>query len=762
METTASVAGKQSMIESINIADVATYATAPQSMVGLSTINFVFGSNGSGKTTISRAIACSLGHERCTVSWKAGAPLKTLVYNRDFVETNFDASKELKGIFTLGEENVDSIAKLAAAKVAVETLTKRMIERTESLQGANGAGGFRGKLAALEKSFRETCWKQKVKHDGNFAMAFQGVRDAAEKFKTRLLNERETNKATLAPLEELLKRAETVFGDEPASETTVSAVSGVALLAFEANTVMKKRVMGKQDVDIAAMIKKLGNSDWVKQGLPFYDANDSVCPFCQQEIESSFATSLAEYFDESYLAETKAIDDLNEGYAAQAAAYTNGLRGILEKPSKFIDEPQLRAEVASLETRLQTNLQRLADKQREPSLSLELESISTSVEAIDRLIGAANNEISKRNALVANIKSEKTALSAQVWRHLIDVELKDDLAAYLKEKLSINKAIGSMEAEIKKSVDERRDKEAEIVQLEKASTSIQPTIDEINGLLAKFGFHGFRLARATTGEHYALNRGNGANAQHTLSEGERTFVTFLYFYHLIKGSNTDTGIMDNRIVVFDDPVSSLDSEILFIVASLVKSIFDEVRSGKSRIKQVFVLTHNAHFHKEVTFRRGINRKNPTGDETFWVVRKSGQASQVVQHTTNPIKTSYDLLWNEVRQPDRNNLSIQNTLRRILESYFKILGGVELHELPDRFDGADKVACASLVSWVNDGSHFTPDDISFALDQPAVDNYLRVFRAIFEKWDHSAHYRMMMGSAYIEDPIVQASEHDGTH
>jgi wobble nucleotide-excising tRNase len=179
---------------------------------------------GSGKTTISRAIACSPGHERCTVGWKTGAPLKALVYNRDFVEMNFDALKELKGIFTLGEENVDSIAKLADAKVAVETFTKRVIERTESLQGADGAGGFRGRLAALEKSFRETCWKQKVKHDSNFAMAFQGVRDAAEKFKTRLLNERETNKATLAPLEELLKRAETVFGDEPASETTVSAV----------------------------------------------------------------------------------------------------------------------------------------------------------------------------------------------------------------------------------------------------------------------------------------------------------------------------------------------------------------------------------------------------------------------------------------------------------------------------------------------------------------------------------------------------------
>jgi wobble nucleotide-excising tRNase len=746
------------MIDSINIADVATYAVAPQSMAGLSTINFVFGSNGSGKTTISRAIACSPGHERCTVAWKTGAPLKALVYNRDFVAANFDPSKELKGIFTLGEESVDSIAKLSEAKVAVETLTKRANERTESLQGADGGGGFRGKLAALEKAFRETCWKQKVKHDANFAVAFQGVRDAAEKFKTRLLNERETNKATLAPLEQLLKRAETVFGDEPASETLVSVISGAALLAFEANTVIKKRVMGKEDVDIAAIIKKLGNSDWVKQGLQFYDANDSLCPFCQQETESSFAVSLAEYFDESYLAETKAIVDLRAGYTAQAATYANSLRAILEKPSKFLDEPRLRAEVASLETLLQSNSQLLADKQREPSLSLDLKSISTSVEAIDRLISAANEEIGKRNALVANIKREKTALSAEVWRYLIDVELKEDIAAYLREKLSINKAIGSMEADIKKSLDERHVKEAEIAQLEKSSTSIQPTVDEINGLLAKFGFHGFRLTRAATGKHYALNRGNGSDAKHTLSEGERTFVTFLYFYHLIKGSDSDTGITDDRIVVFDDPVSSLDSEILFIVASLIKSIFDDVRSAKSRIKQVFVLTHNAHFHKEVTFRRGISKKNPTADETFWVVRKSGQASQVIRHATNPIRTSYDVLWNEVRQPDRNNLSIQNTLRRILESYFKILGGVELHELPDRFDGVDKVACASLVSWVNDGSHFTPDDINFALDQPAVDNYLRVFRAIFEKWDHGAHYRMMMGSTYVEDSIVPSFEH----
>lgn len=741
------------MIESIRIFDVATYGPVPEVMINLSTINFVYGSNGSGKTTISRVIAEHPGHEHCLVAWKNGAPMKALVYNRDFVEANFGAGKDLKGIFTLGEENVHTIATLAEANSAVEGLSKRIADKTESLQGADGTGGFKSKLADLEKKFRETCWKQKVNYDDKFAVAFTGVRDAMEKFKMRVLSEHATNKAAAATLAELLQRAETVFGAEPTQEDPVQVVSGEALLAYESNTIMKKGVMGKQDVDIAGMIKKLGNSDWVKQGRSFYDKNNSICPFCQQATEADFAKSLEDFFDESYIAETKAVDELVDGYTMQAVAYANALQLILEAPSKFLDAAALRSELTLIESKFQLNFQFLAAKQREPSQSLALVSVSAPIEVIAKLIGAANVEVAKHNALVANIKREKAVLTAQVWRHLLDDELKDYLAAYLKEKGDIGKAVASLESEIKKASDERREKQAEIVELEKNSTSVQPTVDAINGLLAKFGFHGFRLARVAEGDRYALNRGDGTDAKHSLSEGERTFVTFLYFYHLLKGSDSNSGITAHRVVVFDDPVSSLDSEILFIVASLIKSVFDEVRAGTSHVKQVFVLTHNAHFHKEVTFRRAKNKKNVSKDEAFWVVRKSALTSKLVPHATNPINTSYDLLWNEVRQPDRNNLSIQNTLRRILESYFKILGGVEIHELPERFDGADKVACASLVSWVNDGSHFTPDDITFTLDQEAVDNYLRIFQTVFHKWNHIEHYKMMMGDAYVDLPLV---------
>lgn len=31
----------------------------------------------------------------------------------------------------------------------------------------------------------------------------------------------------------------------------------------------------------------------------------------------------------------------------------------------------------------------------------------------------------------------------------------------------------------------------------------------------------------------------------------------------------------------------------------------------------------------------------------------------------------------------------------------------------------------------------------------VENYLRLFREIFEKSEHHAHYKMMMGDAYLE-------------
>lgn len=738
------------MIESIQISGVATFGNTPESIDGLSSFNFIFGSNGTGKTTVSRVIADEGSHSTCQVRWKGGTKLQAMVYNRDFVERNFSSSAELKGVFTLGEKNVETLTKIATAKGELDSLTNKIEGLNLGLNGEDGNSGKRGELAVLENELKDKCWAQKQKHDEKLQGAFEGYRNSAEKFKGKILQEWASNTATVEALGTLEKKAATVFGSSPSVEATVPTIEATTLLAHESDSILSKRVIGKDDVDIAALIKKLGNSDWVREGRTFYDASEKICPFCQQSTPDALAHNLNEYFDETFERDNKAIDSLITNYKTDSARLQKQIDSIIATPSRFLDLEKLKTEKDLLDSRIMVNTQRLSLKKKEPSQVVELESIANVVTAIKGLIDAANMQVAEHNKMVANLSKERNDLTSQVWKYLLEVELKTDIEAYQVKRDGLNKAVTAMTTQLSSATADKKKKMVEIRDLEKQTTSVQPTIDGINAVLTSFGFQGFSLSKATNGTSYKLVRPDGSDAKATLSEGEKTFVTFLYFYHLLKGSDTESGMTTDRIVVFDDPVSSLDSDILFIVGSLIKGLFDEVRAGKGHIKQVFVLTHNVYFHKEVTFNpRRVNEA--MNEETFWVVRKSGLVSKMEKHNTNPIKTSYELLWAEVRKPDRSNLTIQNTLRRILESYFKILGGIDPDKICAMFDGKEKLVCRSLFSWVNDGSHNAYDDLYISVDDSTVDTFLKVFRAVFEKSGHIAHYKMMMGDADIEKP-----------
>lgn len=741
------------MIESITIAEVATFDTKPEAMTGLSQFNYLFGSNGTGKTTVSRVIADAPKFPTCNVAWKNGTELQKMVYNRDFVDSNFNQSTELKGVFTLGEKQVDTLAKIATAKEELNQLTARIVNLTQGLQGVDGTGGKKGELATLKVELKNRCWEQKQKHDAKLRGALEGYRGSADRFKIKVLQESASNTATLHAQAELENRAQSLFGTTPTIETTIPAVdtSTVTLIAHESHPILKKRVIGKEDVDIAAMIKKLGNSDWVREGLGFYNINDETCPFCQQSTTQTFTQSLNEYFDEAFVTDTKAIDDLAIDFTTDSARLQQELDAIIAAPSKFLEVEKLKTEKMLLDTKITLNKQLLAEKKKEASQVVELESTSNVAVTIKALIDSANTQIMAHNTMVANLTTERIELTAQVWKFVLE-ELKSDLTLFKTKEDDLSKAIAAMATQINAASAEKKTKESEIGDLEKQTTSVQPTIDGINQMLASFGFQGFKLAKTTNDTSYKLVRSDGTDAKSTLSEGEKTFVTFLYFYHLLKGSETDSGMTTDRIVVFDDPISSLDSDILFIVGTLIKGLFEEVRTGTGYIKQIFVMTHNVYFHKEVTynFKRNDVALN---EETFWIVKKPRLISKIDKHQTNPIKTSYELLWAEIRKPDRSNLGIQNTLRRVLENYFKILGGVKLDDLSAMFDGKEKLICNSLCSWVHDGSHHAHDDLYVSIDDSMVDNYLKVFRGIFDKSGHLEHFKMMMGDAFVEEPAT---------
>lgn len=737
------------MIESIQVSNVATYGQEQQVMGGLSKFNFIFGSNGSGKTTLSRIIADSIAHPSCSISWRAGTKLQTLVYNRDFVNRNFNQGSELNGIFTLGEKNVETLEKIEITRRELEIITKKVEALTNTLSGVDEKGGKKRDLADLDEQFRTKCWAAYTKHKGKLGHAFEGFRNSKDSFRDKVVSESKANIATLQSLDMLESRADAILGTTPAAELAVATIDAASLLNAETSPILKKRVIGSGDVDIAAMITKLGNSDWVRAGRPFFAMNDSTCPFCQQKTDAAFAESLVQYFNEAFEADTHALDVVMTNYSTDASRIQNAVEAAMNSASRFLDSEKLRAEKALLDARILVNMQRLAEKKKEPSQIVELESLANVASAVSDLITEANLKISEHNKVVANLAKERRDLVAQVWKYLLEVDLKTDLSTYTLNRNELDKAIQGLNNGIAAVILEKSNKLAELRSLEKETTSIQPTLDTVNALLMSFGFRGFSLAKAESGPRYKLIRQDGRDAKETLSEGERTFITFLYFYHLLRGSDTETGVTSNRVVVFDDPVSSLDSDILFIVSSLIRGLFEEVRANTGNVKQIFVLTHNVYFHKEVSFNPDRKQDKAMKEETFWIVRKPELTSVVHNHESNPIKTSYDLLWAEVRGPVRSNLTLQNTLRRILENYFKILGGIDQNKICARFEGKDRLICKSLFSWINDGSHFAHDDLYVSVPDQEIEKYLIVFRSIFETMEHGAHYKMMMGAAYKE-------------
>ncbi|MDQ0072544.1 wobble nucleotide-excising tRNase [Variovorax boronicumulans] len=739
------------MIETIHLSGVATYAPEAQSLRNLKEVNYFYGANGSGKTTISRVIAdpAHSDHSHCGLVWKGARPTDTLVYNRDFVEENF-GGENIKGVFTVGKRSVEALQEIERLKSQAAELMGKIADRRATLRGTDPEveSGKLGDLAELGKKLQAKCWQQKIQHEGQLAGALEGYRNDKSKFLKKVLDTRSATPApgfVAATIEDMRERAKTVYGPSKAAESLIPAPSVDRLLALESSPILAKVVVGKRDVDVAALIQKLGNSDWVKQGQPYLAESAGACPFCQQRLPLNLEDSLSEYFDEAFLTDTAAIAALESDYQQEARSWLVAISAPLDAKHPRVDADKLRALRDAASARIDANLLLIATKRREPSRPIALQSLTEATEAAIAPLSTANEAIKAHNATVANLATEKARLTAQVWRHIVDVELKVDLDEHFSKATGLQRAIDSLNEQIAKFEREGKALEAQMQALEKEATSVQPTVDEINKLLASYGFNSFSIERDGSRDRYRLRRADGSSARKTLSEGERTFITFLYFYFLAQGSASDTGTQSDRVVVLDDPVSSLDSDVLFIVSSLIHRLIESIKSGQGPVKQLFVLTHNVHFHKEVSFDSKRDKGSLRG-ETFWVVRKVGGRSSVEFHDGNPVSSSYEMLWAELRRPGPPSPGIQNTLRRILETYFKILGGWDLTKMWEKFEPADQPICKSLFSWVNAGSHGALDDLHLALDDSSIERHMRVFKEVFRVSEHLPHYKMMMREA----------------
>ncbi|GAA9458572.1 hypothetical protein UBN111_10650 [Helicobacter pylori] len=534
--------------------------------------------------------------------------------------------------------------------------------------------------------------------------------------------------------------------------------------SIENHSIWEQKIVGSGDVAIADLIEKLSNEDWVAQGREYLSKDGNACPFCQQEtITEEFKKQLESYFDTSYQKSTDTIKKMKEDYTSRTAEVLERLDEIVKTEQDNL-QTKLNTEIfkriiETLRSKINGNWQKMCDKSKEMSRSFKLESTKNEIEKIGELIDTANQQIANHNEMMKDIENQKEICKGQTWKFLVN-EFKSDIQEYNKKHCGLEKGIKKFENEINENEKKIKELNNEIRELEKTMVSIKPIVNKINALLKGYGFTNFSLACTEDEKSYRIQREDGQLVGETLSEGEVTFITFLYYYYLTKGSLKENDILKNKVLVIDDPISSLDSSILFIVSILVKDLMKEAMKEKTNIKQVIILTHNTYFYKEITY----DLKHYQGKYSFWIIKKDNNVSKIEDYKENPIKNSYELLWHEVRlakekqvkekqvkekQVKENNISwvsLQNVMRRIIEYYFRILGSFEHNDsLSEYFENIEeKRVCNSFISWFNDGSHEISDDLFVQSQDTSIEIYLKVFENMFKVTGHEAHYKMMMG------------------
>lgn len=730
------------MLESVHIKNTATYTTDGIEIAALNKVNFIYGANGSGKTTLTRVLdkPNEPVHTDCSINWLGGIELKTLVYNKDFRTANF-GNGSIEGVFTLGQASKEQIAAIAKMNADLEEIKQNGLRKKASLDKVSGL------LEAHHASCRELFWPLIYKtHEEVFKDAFVGYMKSKEVFRLKVIEEYMNNNAALKPLNELTTRAETIFGEQPTELKLLTTVDFQRLLELEADAIWEKKIIGSSDVDIAALIQRIGINDWVNEGRQ-YLVEDKTCPFCQQEtITDEFINQLEGYFDETFNNDTKRVKELHDEYAVVAEAISNLLTQIEtnEKDNKdsHLDLDHFSAHLRTLITQLSSNKELLSAKIKEPSRGISLLSLRSSCEELQKLLQDANTSIVTHNKIVSNYPAEKNRLIQEIWQYLIQ-KSKKEITSYLAKERGLSLGISNLTAQKSKLETDYKNLREQVRIANKGVTSVQPTVDEINRILKSFGFLNFEIVPSKSQKnYYQILREDGTSAEPTLSEGEVTFITFLYFLQLAKGSTKEDRVSEPRILVIDDPISSLDSNVLFVVSSLLKEIIRSIRSNTGNIKQLIILTHNVYFHKEVSFIDGRTKEN--ADTFFWILRKNKNSTEIEAfEKKNPINTSYELLWRELTRPDLSGITTQNIMRRIIESYFKLVGKYGDDDLINRFPSAqEKEICRSLICWINDGSHGVSEDLFVEQIGVTVEKYQEVFKNIFKYMNHEEHYTMM--------------------
>ncbi len=671
--------------------------------------NIIFGNNGCGKTSLTRAFEllipknnriekyrtistaespsiefkCKDGSYKIEPNSNIGAPtFKVEIYNSDFLHNNapFNSEFGLKklddGVIilegsVLGEETKE-INQLKNCREKVEKRQKKIKDEnsTETLS-AKQESAIKKCDEEIEKIRKEVTSKT-IQITLDEIKINDICKVSKDKFKVQ--EDALTNlKKDFDELDEAMKKFDDLKEMELPKDYQTIKDKLESLFSFDID-----KEAGQVSEEIKEHISKVGR-EFIEKGIELQkEMPDNACPFCTQEITNNIIQAYTSYFN-------KHIEQFNQ----DSLEVSGILKKILEqwkieeilqsfeKFKPFIEDFSTNKEnlknVLEQTKVLLEKLQKEVDKKERSNNKEKFQEIdkklSENYENLQKCVNETRN--------ILNQKKEQQKKLEKLKKELKEARIKKakhDSYDWQKSK---------EEAERKLSVLERGHKRLNCL-LEKIDNKLKelydqkrPDIETINNYLKALNLPKYSLDKDY---RIVLNSDalENSEAKIILSDGEKTTLAFAYFLVRLKLFYKKEDLKD-LVVVIDDPISSLDEQRIYntsyIVAKINQELAREKLSNEKDRAQVFVLTHNHTFMARLINMVGKHARY------FQLERHQGQLKIVCKDKVNGyFDTFYLLLFKEVYafakkekvQDDFNEaINYGNKIRILLESFLKI-------------------------------------------------------------------------------------------
>ncbi len=671
--------------------------------------NVIFGNNGCGKTSLTRAFELlipkhqhiekyrtistdqspSVEFECENQSYKIEpdsnieAPFEVEIYNSDFLHDNAPFNDEF-GLKKLDDGTIilesSALGKETKEINQLKDFRNIVEQKQEQIRDEED---HENTLSAKQESEIKACEKEieTIRKDVT-SKTIQIQLDEIE-----IENIREVSKDEFKDKENKLTNLESNFKVLNEAMKEFDSLKEVKLPEYDQTTQNNLKFLFDFDIDkeagkvsekIKEHISKVGR-DFIEKGMKLQkEINDHACPFCTQKIPNDIVQEYTDYFNESVEKFNQCSLDMSQ--TLQNILSQWNIKEILQafEPFKPFMEDFLQNK-ESLEKALERIKVSLEKLQKEVVKKKGVKN-KEKFQEIDKELSEIHENIQeciKKTTTILNQKKEQKEKLKKLKEELKEAKIKKakyDSYDWQKSK---------KEAERKLSILDRKHERLNCL-LKKIDDKLKglyeqkrPDIEVINNYLKAFN-----LPKYSLNKDYRIVLNSNALAHSEtkmiLSDGEKTTLAFAYFLVHLKLFYKKEDLK-NLVIVIDDPISSLDEQRIYNTSNIVAKINQELAGEKLENKeekaQVFVLTHNH------TFMARLINMVGTHACYFQLERNQNQLKIVCKNkVVGYFDTFYLLLFKEVYefakkekvQDDfKEAINYGNKVRILLESFLKI-------------------------------------------------------------------------------------------